>query len=304
MGLVRRATLALAIVAALGACAGGGNRLMVDGTPAGRRAAAQSTLQHAASRGTMTIKMTVGGRDVTIAGDAQIDQRQRIISMHLDMGDYLGTRASALPPAIAAGLRDMQVVLTPTAMYMHLPALTQTLGSNAQWIKFDLASVNAGVADLLGGSSAFTSDPTAIVRLLQGATDVAVVGDEKVGDVTTTHFRGTYTMRSAIEQSAADQRDAMQRLVNGFDLPDRALDAPISFDAWVDHDGIVRRFHTLVDIPTLSGNRSASPVDSDIELSGFGENAQIDVPADADTFDGSSMFSSSSTASSSGAAVN
>lgn len=304
MGLVRRATLALAVAAALIGCTGGGDRLKVDGTPAGMRAAAQSTLQHAASRGTITIKLNVGGRDVTIAGDAQIDQRRRIIAMHLDMGDYVGTRSSALPPAIAAGLRDMQVVLTPSAMYMHLPALTQQLGSDAQWIKFDLSSINAGIADLLGGSSAFTSDPTAVVRLLQGATDVDVVGQEQVGDVKTTHYRGTYTMRSAIEQSPADQRDAMQRLVNGFELPDRALDAPIAFDAWVDHDGIVRRFHTLVDLPALSGNRSASAVDSDIELSGFGETAAIVVPADADTFDGSSMFSSPATASSSGPAVN
>lgn len=305
MGLVRRAvgaSVALVAIAALVACSGA-QHVNIAATPAGMRAAAQATLEHAASGGRLTIKMDVGGRSATITGDAQIDSRQRIISMHLDMGDYVSPRASDLPPSIASSLRDMQIVVTPATLYMHLPALPQAMGSPAQWIKFDFAAQSSGLTDLLGSSSAFTSDPTAVVRLLQGATAVEKAGREKVGAVKATHFRGTYTMRDAIDETPADQKDVVQRLVNGFDLPDRALDAPIAFDTWIDDDGLIRRFHTFVDLPALTGNHSTSAVDSDVELTGFGQTVHIDVPNDADVYDASSL-SSSSPSSSAGSAVN
>ena len=291
MGKLGSAAFAVAAVLAVTSCSGG-EKVAVEGTPAGMRAAASATIEHRPSRFTMTMTMTTAGRTVTLPADGQFDVADHVTAMHMDMSQFVGELAPdrSIPEDVASSLADLHAVLSGTTLYLRFPSLAQAIGRDAQWIKMDVARTNQALADLLGSQGLPGDDPTAFVRFLAGTKDVQRIGTEDAGGTSTTHFRGTYTMRGALASAPADQRDALQRVINSFGASEAVLDVPIPFDAWVDDDGLMRRMHTRVDASRLGTNRAAGDVEVELELSGFGEAVHLDVPSDQETVDVSGML--------------
>lgn len=282
---------ALLVVAGCGASSSKAEKVKVDGTPAGLRAAAAATLDKSASQVTFTMTFGAEGQSLALTGTGKLDAAGKRAEISFDGAPLASKLGSDVPAEAADAFKDIRVVMDSTTMYMRFPLLAQMAGGGKEWVKVDLSSAG-GLGDLVGGGGggALGTDPSGFLRFLEGTGDVQRVGSEDVGGAPTTRYSGTFTLQQALDQSG--DKAAVQRMVDQLKLPDSFFATRIPFDAWVDGDGLVRKVHITMDLAALGASDSpaGAGVDMTMELGGFGEPVDITVPSDDQTLDFSQLL--------------
>ena len=105
-----------------------------------------------------------------------------------------------------------------------------------------------------------------MVQLLNGLDgDVDIVGAEPVDGVDATHYRFGVSLDAVLDSLDGDARDVMADLLDALDL------GTLDVDVWLDDDGRVLRFQTVVDV-------DGEPVTVTIGYSDFGSEVDIRIP--------------------------
>jgi hypothetical protein len=108
--------------------------------------------------------------------------------------------------------------------------------------------------------------PGQVVQLLNGLDgDVDIVGSEPVDGVDATHYRLNVSLDAVLDSLDGDARDVMADLLAALDL------GTLDVDVWLDDDGRVLRFQTVVDV-------DGEPVTVTIGYSDFGSEVDIRIP--------------------------
>jgi hypothetical protein len=303
--MIRRCALAFAaltLVGALAAC--GGESLdkvvgtgtparavpvvKVEATPAFVARAAQRTVSAGSARMTFSVSMPgPGGRDLTMTGAGEFDGDRRL-HMAMDMS-AIGRAVGGSAPS---GVFDdpVEMVIDGTVFYMKFPGLASMMGAGATpWMSFDMSAMpgGAGLSQALQGTA--PTDPTAMLRSLEGASDVEIVGTEQVDGASTTHMAGSFSLRDAFARLPRADRDAVQSFLGGANLPDDLLDTRLHFDVYVDAQGLVRR--TTMSFPLPVPGSDPSLMTFDMHLRDFGADVRIPIPSPRDVTDLTSMLS-------------
>jgi hypothetical protein len=160
---------------------------------------------------------------------------------------------------VGAGQLAGQMILDGTIWYVKVPG-GSVLGPGKQWLKVDVASAGGNGQQFLAMLKLF--DPARLFGLLRDAGSFSAVGQESVGAVDTTHYRGSVEVRRFAAAIGARAGTA-----------DRHPDATFSTDAWVDKDGYLRKLAFA--FPTLTDEPGANV---DIELSDFGAPVEVTPP--------------------------
>ena len=108
--------------------------------------------------------------------------------------------------------------------------------------------------------------PGQVVQLLNGLDgDVDIVGADPVDGVDATHYRFGVSLDAVLDSLDGDARDVMADLLAALDL------GTLDVDVWLDDDGRVLRFQTVVDV-------DGEPVTVTIGYSDFGSEVDIQIP--------------------------
>lgn len=262
---MRRSLPALVLTAALaaslagcGSSSGGSGGTTAaektDGTLAVRAAATSST-RSGSSKYALTSRTTVQGTPITITGEGAFD--------------YVGKQGS-LTLTLPTGTVQERIV--GGTVYL---ALSQQPGS------FYALSTK----DLVGTSLGNSTDPGTSFAVLGVADGVTAVGQEKVRDADTTHYRGTLDLKKALATSGG----ALKQLVSS--TLGRAGVDRLPFDAWLDDQGRVRKYETAFDVPA-SAQTGGQPVKTDttVELYDYGTPVSVTAPPASQVKDGAPLL--------------
>ena len=172
-------------------------------------------------------------------------------------------------------LGDIPAVFAGGVIYERFPdRLTGALGGKP-WVKIDVKAVTGVDPSALGQGQA--NDPTQGLAFLRGVSGpVREVGHERVRGDDTTHYAVTVDLERAVAQAPADQRAALQTLI------DQVGVATLPVDVWIDGDNRVRREHLAYDLSKMHlPNQTTAPtgaIDATIELYDFGVPVVVNVP--------------------------
>ena len=221
------------------------------------QAASTATTQAGSAKMTLGVTSKVGPQTVVITGEGafQLDGSVGIFNVSLDPGSG---KPLTLEERIVGG-----------RLYLKAPPLGDSYYSLA-------------TTALVGTSLGQGTDPTVGFKLLLGAgEDVKVVGKEKVRDTQTTHYRGTYQLRKALDKvgGSFDQAFAAQLKTSG--------ETPVPFDAYVDNDGRLRK---LVQVVTMTSQGREITSTSTTELYDFGTAVDVTAPPADKVKDGTPLL--------------
>jgi hypothetical protein len=283
-----RRSLALALAAApcalLLAC-GGGDEEVIAATPEGVLAASQATLEAetASVEFSTTIDLSAMGvagatGPVELTGEGLIDFAGRQSLIELDFGSLFAQLGDQVPAAAASMFEEpLRAIQDGTVTYV-CGSLFTLLGGN-ECISIDLAEQlgTTATANLFSGGGA---NGEALLQILGGADSVEEVGEEDVVGVTTTHLRGTFTLRDALAQLPADQAATLEAQFEGMGITDEFVDDQQGFDVWIDGDGLVRQVRQTIDISGVTGGDGGEVV-TEFRYVEFGVPVDIEIPTDA-----------------------
>jgi hypothetical protein len=237
---------------------------------------AQLTQAQHSSRVEMTMKMPIAGfTDSPVLMTGLYDFDQKLMSGDMDLTAMLGSKLPATAPPDAG---QMAMVTQGLVGFIRARSFDTVPALKDKWLKFDIASMGAqsGV-DIRKAVDINSTDPGAILEQMKAtASTVETIGKEDVRGVGTTHYRSTidiekfYRERNAIVDEAKFTK--MLALYSG----------PISTEAWVGNDGLVRRIKNS--LPMKSAN-----IDVEMEFFDFGTPVDITLPADTDVVDQSQL---------------
>ena len=227
---MRRLLLVAVVPLVLVACGGSKKPANAGTALASVQAAALKTIQAGSEHLTLTATATTGGQKIALGGTGAFDTKKQRGTLHVQLG------ADTLTTAL-------DEVLDGSDAYIRSPLLTAALPAGKKWLKVDLAKAGAAAGFNLTVLTA--QDPGRALSYLRTLKDVTVVGKEKVGGVSTTHYHAV-AAGSAI------------------------------YDAWVGDDGYIHR----VRVVTTSGAK----VSATTELSDFGSTVHVKVPSAAESY--------------------
>lgn len=238
------------------------------------RIALRMDLKGAGLPGTLTLR----GTGVTAldrpAGDLTLDLSGVTSSLGLPLAD------TEVPLRFRGGTLLVQ---PPSFPGYRLPA-------GKRWIRLDLKKAAGALGiDPQALSSAATLDAATQLRILKAASNAKAVGEEKVGDVDTTRFRGSYTLADVVAQLPAGQRAKTRKALEQLDaLGGKAggasLKQRVPVDFWVGRDAVLRRMRASSSVPAQSG-LPAGTFTLDTTLSDFGAKLAADEPAASTVLD-------------------
>lgn len=204
-----------------------------------------------------TMDMAQGGASFSVVGDMAVDPEAERARFSYSIEGL---------PGETGGATSMEMVVEGDVAYMR-----SEIFPDAGWLRIDMG--DAGLGDAFGGAGGgATGDPSAFLNYLRGADDVEIVGTEEVNGAETTHFRGTLDLAAMAAELPKDERhDASAHL----DELERQLgDVRTTFDAWVDGDGVPRRF-----VLDFSSAEDEGSFVMRIDVVQIGGEVQIDVPS-------------------------
>ena len=277
-----RALLSLLAVLALGSVVAACGSDDID--PASVAEAAETTRAEGSARIRYEItasgmglpsKMRIGGEGVTALDSTEMD-----LTFHL--GDVM---------AMFGELGDGQtrLVVDGGKLFVDPPSLGQALPGDKQWVRLDMSPViQAAGVDPDALAAVMTVTPEASLGALEAAGGLKEVGQEDVGGVSTTHFRGEVRTSDYVDTLPADRRDAARRALDELYEKANIEDEPAPMDVWVDEEGRVRRIRQSSKIPAGQGAPAGESV-VDMTYSEYGIDAAVEAPPAGDTFDATSV---------------
>jgi outer membrane lipoprotein-sorting protein len=129
----------------------------------------------------------------------------------------------------------VRVILLGQTAYVKVDLLSKLVGATKPWIKIDLAKAGQSAGVDVGQflAQAQQVDLQSSVKMLTTSKDVTKVGNETVGGVDTTHYKGTFTVAEAVKQLTPEMQQKLQgQLTNVKDM---------KFDAWIDGQSLPRK---------------------------------------------------------------
>lgn len=214
--------------------------------------------------GTATFTFSGVGGGETVSGSGQ---------MRFSPGAYDADVELTMPET-----GRVRAVLTPTVSYLALPA-AKGLPRNKPWLRVAPVPTSrfgkqlSPVVDQLRGAF----DPSQALGLLQAATSVEEVGPATVEGVPTTRHHAEIGLRRATSMAEGPLEAQYQSMLD-------AGVKTLSYDVWLDTEGLPRRFST--DIPTASGLYSVTGI-----YRSWGKPVRIEEPSTKEVFDADKLGS-------------
>jgi hypothetical protein len=143
-----------------------------------------------------------------------------------------------------------------TVIYVKSSLIGAMLPAGKTWVKIDVAKTAAAQSATI--SSLLSQDPAHALTQLQSLKSVTVVGEARLDGAATTHYRGRLDLST---------------------LTGTTMTGTGRYDVWIGDDGYVHRVKAIV-----AKGGTTSTVSAD--LSAFGDDVTVAVPAAGETFDG------------------
>lgn len=257
-------------------------------------ASAERTSEAGTGRFELVVEMSglpaIDADEIRIAGEGAYDTDADRASITLDLSafaDIIGAGGDGEDEEAAeAFAQPIETVVDGTVVYLRFPLLAATAGSDASWVRLDVAEAEATGGVPVSPSSV---DPRALLDFLYGvAGGVEEVGTEDVRDVATTHLRAEVTpddIAGAVPEADRARVEAMLDALVAADVPAFPL------DVWVDAQGRVRRVQAAYEVPaSATGAAEDLTTSLTVDYFAFGEDVAIEVPAGDDVVDGTELF--------------
>ena len=270
--LLSRPLAALALSAlALTACSSGDGETGAAAADASRgpdalglvQAAATGSSKIGSSKFSLTSTTAIGGQVVTFSGEGAFDYVKKT-----------GQLKFAVPGADGSadgGVTIEQRIIGPD-LYLTLP---QQAG----------VFYRLKVADVVGTSLGASTNPTASLEALKGASDVQKVGTETVRGVETTRYEGTFDVADAIASASGPSKAALSSA-----LGSTTLEA-VPFDAYLDGEGRLVKFEQELELPaTPQTGGDVLKSRTVLELFDFDTAVTVTAPPAASVRDGAPLL--------------
>ena len=281
---IRRSTViaaaGLAMVAAgcgvsVGSGSGGSGMQVQAGSFAGSAGgsvlarSAASTAKVKSMRLTLTETVEgMGPRSVSFSATGEFDNVAHRGHMSLDM-NALGSRAGSI-----------EEVVDGTTVYMRSTLLGSLGGSGKPWAKIDVGSL-VGSKVLSSGAYSSGANPGAFLGFLKDAgAKITTIGSEKVRGVDTTHVHSVVDLEQLLHAAPPQEAKVLQQELGSLGAGGVGL-TKLPIDAWVGHDGYVRRVSLTFDFAGLAGaapQLSGAKISVTMEMYDFGQPVHITVP--------------------------
>jgi hypothetical protein len=224
--------------------------------------AAQATMDASGVRMTFTMSMQ-GPVQMTMQGSGVMNGETKRAALHLQANG-----------GAAGDFQLDEVVDEDLDIYMRSPVISSvTNGKSWLLIKGD---VWGDLPDSLGGTG-MSFGPRQQLDALESVSDgVSVVGHEPVNGVSTTHYTAVIDLEKLIDQLPNKLGEMVGEAMA--DQPGETV------DAWIDDQGLLRRARSNVAMGP-AGSFSMT-----MDFSDYGIHPQIDLPAESDAYDVSSLI--------------
>lgn len=251
--------------------------------------AAQATREKGTARMEMQVRMTGFGLPAAmeVSGEGVTDLDEPRMDLTLDLSKVAGALGAPMGDA------DVRLKVDGADVYVRVPEIPGLeLPGGASWAALDLAQVAKAMGfDTKGLGALFQVDPSAQLRAMRAAEGLDEVGEETIGGVRTTHFRGTFTTLDALRALPAAERKEAEAALRGLEGMEETLDDPIPTELWIDEQGVMRRMVSEGEVPSQAGVPGGS-MRMSYELSGFGAKLDSSAPPKGDTFDATEALGS------------
>jgi hypothetical protein len=253
-----RLALLMLVVLPLAACGGGGKSSSQASnlTPVAYvKSAAAKTAQAPSEHSAVTATVGLAGQTVTLTGSGDFDNKSHQGFMHVDF-------------AVAGLTGTVDEVLDGTTIYMKSPLFSDGLPKGKTWLKLDLEKALASKG--IDFSALLSQNPSQTLAQLQTSGNVTKVGEETIGGVDTTHYRGR------INPATLPQGAKIVALTGAKYGP---------YDLWIGNDdGYVHRMTLSYSLKASQG-AARQAIAMTMNFSDFGKDVTITVPSASESFD-------------------
>lgn len=288
-----RTTAALVLATLAVAGCGGNSQHPAATVPS---AAPTSSAAPAAQEGVSTVALlTASVHKVNTAGSARIDGT---VSTKV-AGSAAGTMSIRLSgveqwkPTLAAKLTmsgvqlagkasgAIKVLMTPKAMYMSMPVLTQM--THKPWTELSFATLSKAGGPNLSQlvDQAQQTAPAQYLSILTRSGDVKLVGTATIDGVSTKHYSGNVDLAKALAAASPALRSSLATLAKEGVKTEHV-------DVWLDPAGEPRRIQTTLTTPQVS-------ISTKLHLSDYGAKVVVVPPPAAQVFDLAKSLGAAST---------
>jgi hypothetical protein len=168
---------------------------------------------------------------------------------------------------------SVPVVFLNNVIYVKVPSQLSQFAQftgNKPWVKFDLSKAgSAHGVDTLSAvqDGAQLIDPGNLTKSFTGSTDATKVGNETIDGTTTTHYKGTVTVKQALSGLDAQTQQKLQPLYT------KIGSQKIAFDLWADGQGLARKVNLKAATP------KGESTSLSVVYSSFGKSVTVNAPA-------------------------
>jgi hypothetical protein len=233
----------------------------------------------------MKMRMTLpGSAPVTMTADGAFDNTADRGSITLDMSDF----ARQIPdgaladPKLWRGEEVFDFSKSPV-IYMRFPFMTKALPGSKPWIRIDMQKLGERIGLDFGAlMQSGQSNPTQQLDYLRSVSgDLEELGNETVGGVETTHYRGTVDLDDYEQLVPKDQRESIRKTIEQLE---KSMGGRSRYpvDVWVDSADQVRRLAFEMKSDTSQGTATTS---MQMDLSDFGAPVHVELPPASQTID-------------------
>lgn len=238
---------------------------------------ARVAMQLTASGFGSPVPLAVQGKGVTALQGAQMD-------LTLELGPLLALAGVEGDGATRLVVRGKDVYVKPPAIEGFTPP------EGKSWFGLDLKeTVEAMGVDAEAYGSIVNADPSAQLEALKNAKDIKKVGEEKLGGVETTRFRGEVRIKDLVAALPPERRKRAQEAVDEMLRQAPGADVPQRVEVWVDDDERIRRMIQTIKAPAQRGV-PAGEARVSVDYSDFGTRLTTRAPAAADVYDATSAL--------------
>ena len=232
--------------------------------------AAETTAEVRSAGFHMTMEMSgvPGMGNTLMTTEGVMDMETERSHMTMDMGDIFAMEGMEGMEGIdLSAMSTMEMISDGDTVYIK-SGMFSMLGIQG-WVRTDAE----GASSTTGATS---GSPTGMVEFLQGAgDDYEVVGTEDVRGVATTHVRATLDLVTLMEDLTPAERAEMEAELEQMGAAGSGFRS-IPAEAWVDDDGLVRRFTMTFDL-TGTGDAEMDGVIMKLTVEMFDINEPVDI---------------------------
>jgi len=269
---VAGAAVGSTLILALAACGSTGKS--ADNGPGGVKLTASEVLlktsQKTASVNSFSADVTLGANGQGKSGNTHFTAQVRLkpdvaLTGTVDKASFGGMSLDSSVPVIL--LNNVIYVKVPS----QLSQFSQFVG-NKPWVKIDLAKAAGSGNDTTSAvqDAAQLIDPGNLTKSFTGSTDAAKVGDDTIDGTTTTHYKGTVTIKQALSGLDATTQQKMQPLYT------KIGSQKIAFDLWADGQGLARKVQLKAATP------NGESTNLTVVYSDFGKSVTVNAPSASD----------------------